>query len=59
MPGWLEAAARDAGLARLTLGATATALRFYRARGWHADGPPVAGFGISRSHPLAKSSTVS
>lgn len=54
MLGWLEAAARDAGLARLTLGATATALSFYRARGWHADGPPAAGLGISRSHPLAK-----
>lgn len=42
-----------AGLAEARLESTATALRFYRARGWRRDGPPVAGRG-GAAHPLLK-----
>jgi adenylate kinase family enzyme/GNAT superfamily N-acetyltransferase len=50
----LEERAAAWGVGRMTANSSFTALPFYRARGYERDGEPVAGFGISRMWPVAK-----
>jgi adenylate kinase family enzyme/GNAT superfamily N-acetyltransferase len=50
----LEERASSWNLKRITAASSFTALPFYRARGYQRDGEPVAGFGISRMWPVAK-----
>lgn len=50
----LEARAAERGNARCTLTSTETALRFYQANGYTADGRPVGNFGTSSGYPMSK-----
>jgi adenylate kinase family enzyme/ribosomal protein S18 acetylase RimI-like enzyme len=50
----LEEHAAAWGLNRVTATSSFTALPFYRARGYQACGEPVAGFGVTRGCPVAK-----
>ena len=50
----LERHARDAGLERVTLDATITAVEFYEALGYRSEGPSTAGFGVARCRAYAK-----
>lgn len=52
--GALEARAAERGNARCTLISTETARRFYRARGYSDEGPPVGEFGTTAGYPMAK-----
>ncbi|MCK1361406.1 GNAT family N-acetyltransferase [Bradyrhizobium sp. 199] len=53
----LETRAVERGVKRCTLTSTETALRFYQANGYAADGPPVGNFGTSSGYPMSKSLT--
>jgi GNAT superfamily N-acetyltransferase len=50
----LEARAVELGIAVITLSSTATAVRFYRSRGYRENGPPIKGFGITMGYPMSK-----
>jgi GNAT superfamily N-acetyltransferase len=50
----LEQEAARLGLGSVTLQSTATARRFYAARGYAEAGPPVRGFGITAGFPMMK-----
>ena len=50
----LEERASSWGLKRMTAASSFTALPFYRAGGYERDGEPVAGFGVTRMWPVAK-----
>jgi len=50
----LEECAATWGLNRVTAISSFTAQPFYRARGYQPDGEPVAGFGVTRGCPVAK-----
>ena len=50
----LEARASALGVATITLQSSATALEFYLAAGYRADGPPTKGFGKTFCHPMVK-----
>jgi adenylate kinase family enzyme len=50
----LEVRASSWGLNRITAASSVTALPFYCARGYQRDGEPVAGFGVTRMWPVAK-----
>jgi GNAT superfamily N-acetyltransferase len=52
--GALEARAAERGNSRCTLISTETARRFYRARGYAEDGPPIGEFGTSAGYPMVK-----
>jgi GNAT superfamily N-acetyltransferase len=53
----LERRALERGNMRCTLTSTETALRFYQASGYAADGPPVGNFGTGSGYPMSKSLT--
>jgi GNAT superfamily N-acetyltransferase len=55
--GALEARALERGNTRCHLTSTETALRFYRANGYVADGHPVGKFGTSSGYPMSKALT--
>lgn len=50
----LEARAIQRGAATASLLSTETAHRFYLARGYHDEGPPVGKFGTAASYPMTK-----
>jgi GNAT superfamily N-acetyltransferase len=50
----LETRAAERGATRSTLISTETARRFYRARGYQEDGPPVRKFGMDSGYPMSK-----
>jgi GNAT superfamily N-acetyltransferase len=53
----MEQEARMLGIARLTLNSTATAYRFYQARGYRNEGLPLTGRLKENIHPMAKGLT--
>jgi GNAT superfamily N-acetyltransferase len=50
----LEERAARLGIPLLTLGSTATAMRFYQAAGYTVSGDPVKGLGMTMGHPMQK-----
>jgi len=50
----LEARAAERGNTRCMLTSTETARRFYKARGYVEDGPPVGEFGTTAGYPMTK-----
>ena len=53
----MEQEARTLGIGRLTLNSTATAHRFYEARGYKDEGQPMTGRLKENIYPMAKDFT--